>query len=63
MKDNPILNNPYFEPEYYYNVDANGNLDYNSIISGRRPYIGKINITPNNNLDKTLFNAKNPPKC
>lgn len=40
--DNPILNNPYEEPRYHYNVDINGNLDYGSILEGRRPYMGNI---------------------
>ena len=35
--DNPILNNPYEEPRFHYNVDINGNLDYGSILEGRRP--------------------------
>lgn len=33
--DNPILNNPYEEPEYHYNVDMDGNLDYSKILEGR----------------------------
>lgn len=44
--DNPILNNPYEEPKYHYNVDMDGNLDYSKILEGRRPYIGNIQITP-----------------
>ncbi len=58
MNENPILNNPYREPEYHYNVDADGNLDYNSIIQGRRPYIGRINISPNAVRNSQLFNAE-----
>ncbi len=58
MNENPILNNPYREPEYHYNVDADGNLDYNSILQGRRPYIGRINISPNAVRNSQLFNAE-----
>ena len=46
--DNPILNNPYEMPRFHYNVDINGNLDYGSILEGRRPYMGNIQITQNN---------------
>lgn len=56
--DNPILNNPYEEPEYHYNVDIDGNLDYSSILEGRRPYIGNIQITPNRKSQSHLFNAE-----
>ncbi len=55
--DNPILNNPYEEPRYHYNVDINGNLDYGSILEGRRPYMGNIQITPNR-ASQALFNAE-----
>lgn len=44
--DNPILNNPYEEPRYYYNTDMEGNIDYTSIREGRRPYGFDINIVP-----------------
>ena len=43
--DNPILNNPYEEPRFHYNVDINGNLDYGTMLD-RRPYVGNIQITP-----------------
>jgi len=56
--DNPILNNPYDEPRYHYNVDINGNLDYGSILDGRRPYMGNIQITPNRVSQTHLFNAE-----
>ena len=58
MNENPILNNPYRSPEYHYNVDADGNLDYNSILQGPRPYIGRINISPNAVRNSQLFNAE-----
>ena len=44
--DNPILNNPYQEPKYYYDTDINGNIDYTTVINGRRPYGYSINIVP-----------------
>ena len=49
MKDNlsPILNNPYEEPQFHYDADLNGNLDYNKILQGRRPYSAQIGIAPN----------------
>lgn len=56
--DNPILNNPYEEPKYHYNVDMDGNLDYSKILEGRRPYIGNIQITPNRISQSQLFNAE-----
>ena len=43
----PILNNPYEEPRYHYDADLNGNLDYNKILEGRRPYYSHIGIAPN----------------
>ena len=43
--DNPVLNNPYEEPKYYYDT-VRGNLDYNKVLKGRRPYMGNIDITP-----------------
>lgn len=55
--DNPILNNPYEEPRFHHNVDINGNLDYGSILEGRRPYMGNIQITPNR-TSQALFNAE-----
>ncbi|WP_298073061.1 BPTD_3080 family restriction endonuclease [uncultured Bacteroides sp.] len=56
--DNPILNNPYEEPKYHYNVDINGNLDYSQRLEGRRPYIGNIQITPNGKSQAYLFNTE-----
>ena len=45
--DNPVLNNAYEEPKYYYDSDINGNIDYNKVINGRRPYGYDVNIVPN----------------
>ena len=55
--DNPVLNNPYIEPKYYYNTDLNGNIDYTTIIEGRRPYGYDVNIVPNG-ADHTFFSQE-----
>lgn len=52
--NNPILNNPYEEPKYYYDTDLNGNIDYERVIEGRRPYGYHINIVPNK-VQRSLF--------
>ena len=45
--DNPVLNNPYEEPKYYYKTDPlSGYLDYTTIIDGRRPFGYAANINP-----------------
>lgn len=56
MKENlsPILNNPYEEPRLHYDADLNGNLDYNKILQGRRPYSAHIGIAPNR-VESALF--------
>lgn len=36
---NPILNNPYEEPQYYYGTDLDGRLDYEDKRKGRRPFV------------------------
>ena len=56
-KDNksPILNNPYEEPQLYYDTDADGNLDYSRIVQGRRPYTSSIDIMPNRQGQQSLF--------
>jgi len=47
MKEfNPILNNPYEEPQKYYETLLDGTLDYDKIIKGRRPYIPFLNPIP-----------------
>ena len=38
MNDNPILNSPYDEPGLHYASTADGSLDYESKIGGRRPF-------------------------
>ena len=56
--DNPVLNNPYKEPKYYYDTDMNGNIDYSKVINGRRPYGYDVNIVPKKRGDKTLFSQE-----
>ncbi len=52
----PILNNPYEEPRYYYDTDADGNLNYEKRMEGRRPYKSEVNIaTIHGNQQTTLF--------
>ena len=50
----PILNNPYDEPRLHYG-SVDGNLDYNTILKGRRPFSMEIGITPNNNAQQSFF--------
>ncbi|MCQ2255467.1 MAG: DEAD/DEAH box helicase family protein [Bacteroidaceae bacterium] len=50
----PILNNPYEEPLYHYG-STDGNLDYNTILDGRRPFSMDIGITPNTNTQRKMF--------
>ena len=52
--DNPVLNNPYEEPKYYYDT-VRGNLDYNKVLKGRRPYMGNIDITPSTRMEGDFF--------
>lgn len=56
MKENlsPILNNPYEEPRLHYDANLNGNLDYNKILQGRRPYSAHIGVAPNR-VESALF--------
>ena len=56
--DNPVLNNPYEEPKYYYDTDMNGNIDYETVINGRRPYGYDVNIVPNKRNNQALFSQE-----
>ena len=56
--DNPVLNNPYEEPKYYYDTDMNGNIDYATVINGRRPYGYDVNIVPKKRGDQTIFSQE-----
>ncbi len=53
--NNPILNNPYKEPQYHYKTDMDGNIDYESIVEGRRPFGEDVNIVPKNKGEQTMF--------
>ena len=55
--DNPVLNNPYEEPRYYYDTDIEGNIDYNTIVEGRRPFGYDVNIVPNRN-QQVMFSQR-----
>lgn len=55
QNDNPVLNNPYEEPKYYYDTDLSGNIDYNKVINGRRPFGYDVNIVPNKRGEQTIF--------
>ena len=56
--DNPVLNNPYEEPKYYYDTDLNGNIDYSTVINGRRPFGYDVNIVPNKRGGRTIFSQE-----
>ena len=56
--DNPVLNNPYEEPKCYYDTDMNGNIDYQTVINGRRPYGYDVNILPNKQRGQTIFSQE-----
>src|SRR5206468_2537440 len=43
---NPILNNPYREPEWHYATNLEGELDYEKIEPGRRIFTGEIQTIP-----------------
>ena len=50
---NPILNNPYEEPEYHYNTDAEGSLNYEDIVDGRRIYTSDLQVIPTRQQDQS----------
>ena len=56
--DNPVLNNPYEEPQYYYDTDMNGNIDYGAVINGRRPFGYDVNIVPKRRGGQTIFSQE-----
>lgn len=57
----PILNNPYEEPKWHYDVTLEGNLDYSRILEGRRPYAANLTVMPNPSPVKSLFSAEDIP--
>ena len=44
--ENPILNNPYREPDLHYATNLNGELDYQDIVKGRRLFSGTVQTIP-----------------
>jgi len=44
--DNPILNNPYEEPKRHYATDDNGELDYSTVVEGRRIFTPDPQVIP-----------------
>lgn len=56
--NNPILNNPYIQPSSYYDLDSDGNLDYDKILEGRRKYIPVTPTIPNHSKEKTLYSIE-----
>jgi type III restriction enzyme len=46
--DNLILNGPYHEPAFHYSTDANGNLNYADVRSGRRVFAPDVPQIPLN---------------
>ncbi len=56
--ENPVLNNPYEEPKYYYDTDMNGNIDYETVITGRRPFGYDVNIVPKKRGGQTIFSQE-----
>src|SRR5256885_16479779 len=43
---NPILNNPYREPEWHYATNLEGELDYEKPQPGRRMFTGIVQTIP-----------------
>lgn len=46
MNNNPILNSPYKEPNLHYHTNDKGELDYESIVKGRRIFVPDIHVIP-----------------
>lgn len=44
--ENPILNNPYEEPRRHYATSLGGELNYDDIRRGRRPFSGQVQSVP-----------------
>src|SRR5207247_7083188 len=45
-EDNPILNNPYEKPEWYYATNLQGELDYSRPVKGRRIFTPEVQTIP-----------------
>jgi hypothetical protein len=44
--DNPILNNPYEEPNWHYATNLKGELDYSKPMPGRRVFTPDVQTIP-----------------
>jgi len=44
--DNPILNDPYREPERWFFTTPEGELDYSKTMEGRRPFLPRASVIP-----------------
>ena len=53
--DNPILNNPYYEPTLHYSTDPDGNLNYGDIREGRRIFAPHLQGIPDPQGSQTSF--------
>ena len=57
--DNPILNNPYTEPNRHYATNLDGELDYSDIRPGRRIFTRDIFSIPlSQGLQQEVFEVK-----
>lgn len=54
---NPILNNPYEEPKFYYQTDLDGRLDYDDKRKGRRPFVPVISTIPIAQKQRSLLDV------
>lgn len=53
----PILNNPYVEPQWYYDTDCEGNLNYEHKLAGRRPFTKQVDINPHSSTQMELLHG------
>lgn len=54
--DNPILNNPYHEPQFHYALNVDRTVDYENIQKDRRLFIPELPEIPSpKTKDKSLF--------
>jgi len=42
---------------YHYDTDLNGNLDYNKIVDGRRPYTAQLGVNPGGADNQAIFSG------
>ena len=56
--ENPILNNPYTEPLRHYATSDSGELNYDSIVAGRRLFTGKLQAIPVRQVQGELLSVQ-----